>query len=327
MKKTNRKFRLWRIFRNIFLIITAAYVIWFLFNNTMTGLEQKNYPPIGEVVKIDEENIHIYTKGEGENTIVLLSGLGTAAPALDFEPLLDELAKENKVVVIEGFGYGWSDITQKERTVENIVEEIRAALKKANIHGPYILMPHSNSGIYSMYFANVYPEEVKAVIGIDSTLPKALAYFDEEAPVMPKYMSYIAPAGIARLALYISPEAFLPIAADDTYSEENLKMTKAISAWKVYNKNVVAEANEIESNIEKTADMTFPAGLPVLFFTTEEDKDTEDGKTMLTFYETQLTDSPASKIITLEGHHYLHWTRYKEISDEVSSFIESFTAD
>ncbi|MFD1412515.1 alpha/beta fold hydrolase [Oceanobacillus jeddahense] len=324
MKKTKSKFRLWRILRNIFLAITAAFVSWFLFSNILTVFEQKNYPPIGEFIEVDGENMHVYIKGEGENTIVLLSGLGTAAPALDFEPLSNELAKENKVVVIEGFGYGWSDITKKERTVENIVEEIRTALKKANIRGPYILMPHSNSGIYSMYYANVYPEEVKAVIGVDATLPKALAYFDEAAPVMPEYISYLAATEMIRLAIYISPEDFLPITAEGTYSEENLKMTKAISAWKVYNKNVVAEANEIENNIEKTIDMTFPTNIPVLLFTREDDKEAEGGKNMVAFYKTQIANSSVSKIVTLEGHHYLHWTRFEEISDEVREFIKSF---
>jgi pimeloyl-ACP methyl ester carboxylesterase len=134
--------------------------------------------------------MHVYTKGDGENTIVLLSGLGTAAPVLDFEPLVNELAKNHKVVVVESFGYGWSDVTNKERTVENIVEEIRTALK-SNIEGPYILMPHSISGIYSMYYANAYPDEVKAVIGIDFTLPQVLEYFDESAPTMSEYMKYV----------------------------------------------------------------------------------------------------------------------------------------
>ncbi|MED1438970.1 alpha/beta hydrolase [Aeribacillus composti] len=153
--------------------------------------------------------MHVYTKGDGENTIVLLSGLGTAAPVLDFEPLVNELAKNHKVVVVESFRYGWSNVTNKERTVENIVEEIRTALK-SNIEGPYILMPHSIYGIYSMYYANAYPDEVKAVIGIDFTLPQALEYFGESAPTMSEYMRYVSPTGIARLALYIIPDDFLP---------------------------------------------------------------------------------------------------------------------
>src|SRR5690625_7726321 len=105
----------------------------------MTAYEQKKYLPLGELVEVNGKNMHVSTKGEGDNTIVLMSGLGTAAPTLDFEPLLNELAKNNKVVVVELFGYGWSDITSKERTVENIVKEMRIVLKKSNIQGPYIL--------------------------------------------------------------------------------------------------------------------------------------------------------------------------------------------
>lgn len=325
--KTKKEFRFWIVLRNILLAIVVALVIWFIFSNFMTTYEQKKYPAIGGLVEVDGKNMHIYTKGEGDNTIVLLSGLGTASPALDFEPLINELAKKNKVVVVESFGYGWSDITNKERTVENIVEEIRIALKNSNIQGPYILMPHSISGIYSMYFANTYPEEVKAIIGIDPTLPEALEYFGETSPTMPKYLSYVASTGVARLALYINPGGFLPITNDGTYSEENLEMTKAISAWNGYNKNVVNEANEMKNNIDKTVDMEFSSNMPVLFFTTKEDKVTKDGKNNVTFYETQLTNSPASKIVTLQGHHYLHWTGYKEMSKEVNEFTKAFAID
>ncbi|MED0702676.1 MULTISPECIES: hypothetical protein [Aeribacillus] len=94
-------------------------------------------------------------------------------------------------------------------------------------------------------------------------------------------------------------------------------MTKAISAWKGYNKNVVEEANEIKNNIEQTVDLTFLPDMPVLIFTTKEDRVNEDGKSNVTFYQTQLSRSFSSKIVTLEGNHYLHWTRYKEMSAHV----------
>lgn len=322
--RNKKKFRFWIILRNTLLAIVAVFVVWVVISNIVTAYEKNQYSAIGQLVEVDGNNMHVYTKGDGDHTIVLLSGLGTVAPALDFEPLINEMAKNNKIVVVEPFGYGFSELTNKERTVENIVEEIRTALKKLNIQGPYILMPHSISGIYSMYYANTYPNEVKAVIGIDPTLPQALQYFGETSPPMPKYLKYVAPTGVARLALYINPEGFLPIASDGTYSQENLKMTKAISAWKGYNKDVVNEADEIKRNIDKTVDMRFPSNMPVLFFTTKEDKVTEDGKNNVTFYETQLTNSSASKIILLQGHHYLHWNQYKELSKEVNEFIELF---
>jgi len=306
-----KKFKFGFFIRNIILVILAIILGWIIVNVAFTAFEQKKYLPIGQLVDVDGENIHIYTKGHGENTIVLLPGLGTAAPALDFEPLINEMSKKNKVVVVEPFGYGWSDITNKERTVENIVEEIRLALQKANIKGPYILMPHSISGIYSIYYADKYPDEIKAVIGIDPTLPKALEYFDEPAPTMSSVMRFIAPAGIARLVLLVAPESFLPIADAGTYSEQNLKVTKTISVWKCY-------------NIDKTLDMYFSVEMPVLIFTARKDKITEDGKSNITFYQTYLSKLTSKKLVDLEGHHYLHWTRYKEMNQYVNEFINNY---
>jgi pimeloyl-ACP methyl ester carboxylesterase len=51
----------------------------------------------------------VRTPGNGRTaqSIVLLSGLGTPAPAVDFAPLIRELG-DYDVVVVEGFGYGYS---------------------------------------------------------------------------------------------------------------------------------------------------------------------------------------------------------------------------
>lgn len=318
---------LWKYLRNIMLTLVAACVLWIIFHHALSFYEKIKYPPMGELVEVDGKDMHVYIKGDGDQTIVLLSGLGTAAPVLDYYPLIEELAKDKRVVLVEPFGYGWSDMTNKERTAENIVAELRTALQKMNIEPPYILMPHSISGIYSMYFVNTYPEEVEAVIGIDPTLPQALEYFGESVPTMPDYYQYLAPFGVARLAIAIQPENFLPVAKAGVYSEKHLKMTKAISARKISNKNVISEANEMKNNVDKTADMKFPEDMPILIFTTKEDRVTADGKNNVTFFESQLTDSAASKIVVYEGHHYLHWSRYKEISEEVKKFIQAVTAD
>lgn len=319
MKKRGR---VWRVIRNIILFVLALTLVWVAFHTIMKAYEQKKYPAWGEMVEVEGKRMHVYAKGEGKETIVLLSGLGTAAPALDYEPLMDEMAKDHKVVVVEPFGYGWSELTDKERTVENIVEEIRTALKKSNIEGPYILMPHSLAGIYSMYYAHEYPDEVRAIIGIDFTLPQALEYFDEPAPTMPAYLKAVAPTGIARLVSYISPEDVLPIADEGTYSEENLHMTKIISAKKLYNRNIVDEANEIEKNVEKTKEMSFPSNMPIMVFAAKRDKVTKDGKSNLTFYETQVGNNPLNELVVLDGHHYLHWTQSKEMSEHVRAFTE-----
>jgi len=62
----------------------------------------------------------------------------------------------------------------------------------------------------------------------------------------------------------------------------------------------------------------------VLIFTSKEDRVNEDGKSNVTFYQTKLSRSFSSKIVTLEGNHYLHWTRYKEMSAHVNDFTKTF---
>ncbi|WP_081416035.1 alpha/beta hydrolase [Peribacillus kribbensis] len=313
--KIKKNFRFWIIMKKSLLVIVAIALFWVVFHQVMIVYEQKKYPPLGQLVEVDGKHMHVYSKGNGENTIVLLSGLGTAAPVLDFEPLINELSKNNKVVVVENFGYGWSDLTNKERTVENIVEETRTALKKSNIKGPYILMPHSISGIYSMYYANKYPKEVRAVIGIDPTLPKASdSHSNSHSGYFPKFAGYLAPIGIIRLVSYLIPGLTSPLAEEGVYSKENLKMTKAITAWKYFNKNIVNETNNMGRNIDKTINMRFPSDMPVLLFNTEQPK-VDD------FYQTE-----KSKIVTLKGYHYIHWTRYKEMSRQVNYFTETLAA-
>ena len=102
----------------------------------------------------------------------MLSGYGTKDPIDDFKSLADKLSDKFKVVVLEYFGYGKSTVTSEERINENIVNEIRLSLDKLGIEPPYILMPHSMSGLYALYYENKYPTKVEGLIGIDMSIPQ-----------------------------------------------------------------------------------------------------------------------------------------------------------
>lgn len=160
----------------ILLIMLCSFlgicILWFGYHKIRCVYEKDKYASPYDTVIVDSKEMSLKIQGSGNHTIVLLPGLGTAAPILDFQPLADLLAKENKVVIVEPFGYGWSDLTESPRTVENEVLELREALKQADIDGPYILMPHSISGLDAIYYANTYPDEIEGIIGIDCTLPR-----------------------------------------------------------------------------------------------------------------------------------------------------------
>ena len=72
--------------------------------------------------------------------------------------------------MVEPFGYGLSDQTEKERSTANIVSEIHEALQSLHIDR-YILMGHSISGIYRLDYVNKYADEVSAYVGLDSSVP------------------------------------------------------------------------------------------------------------------------------------------------------------
>lgn len=115
--------------KKIFKIIGAAFIslllVLILGSQMLKFIEKDKVKANGTMVEVDGKKMHIYSEGKGEKTIVMLSGLGTVAPSIDFKPLIEEFKNDYKVVVVETFGYGFSDKTDKERSAENIVNEIR----------------------------------------------------------------------------------------------------------------------------------------------------------------------------------------------------------
>lgn len=89
---------------------------------------------------------------------------------VEFRHLAKRLEKNYTVVIPEYFGYGLSDSTGQDRTVQRIANELHECFQKVGFH-QYYFVAHSISGIYSLYYANRYPNEVKGFIGIDSSVP------------------------------------------------------------------------------------------------------------------------------------------------------------
>lgn len=327
-KQQHRLSKAPRIMLRVLLILLAVLLAWALLHQLLSIGVRNNAERIGTETQVRGKDMNVYACGSGTRTIVLMPGLGTAAPVLDFAPLTEKLSAHNRVVVAEPFGYGWSAMTDEERSVENIVEELRTALAEAGETPPYVLMPHSVSGIYATWYAAQYPEEVAAIIGIDCTLPRQTAYFDGAAPSIPGIAALANPLGLVRLVCLISPETLISSNRGGAYSAENLRLQKRLASATGYNRTVIHECNALEANIEQTKDLTFRPDLPLLFIT-RPDSDRvarADGKTTLGFYETYLTNPTCQKIRTFSAGHYMHWTRSAEIAEAADAFLMDLPA-
>ncbi len=272
--------------------------------------EQSKIQPYGQSVAVDGKNMNVMIQGEGKETIVLIPGFGTASPALDFKPLIDQLSPHYKVVVVEPFGYGLSDVTDKPRTVDNITNEIHEALQQLKIN-KYILMGHSISGIYGLDYVNKYPNEVTAFAGIDTSFPtQPTEVMDTES------VSILQKSGFYRLLVKLNPTQIMTPDVDEA-TKEQIKM---ITLKNMMNPDIVSEAQLLPTNFKAVQGLQFPKNLPVIFFLVKDDPDIKNWTTQ---HEEQIKNSLHGKIVLLDGTHYLHYTQSKVMADDLKSFIDS----
>ena len=297
-----------QILFRVLAVIVVLLLLWALLHRILNIYEATKLEQTGQYVIVDEKKMNVYSVGEGDTTIVLMPGLGTTAPVLDYEPLATELAKDYQVVIVEPFGYGWSACTTNERSVENIVEELREALKEIGVTGEVVLMPHSASGIYATWYANIYPEEVRAIIGIDCALPRQVEYFGGANPKVPQIAKLAHLLGVQRVLCMLSPTMFISDDSMGVYTKENLDKQLMLSNKVGYNTTVIDETNAIAENIEKTFDMEFSEDLPLLFFTRDTRK---------AFYETYICNRELQNVVVFDAGHYMHWTKAVDMVQEI----------
>lgn len=289
-------------------------------NVLLERAERAATTPYGQKVQVSGGELNVYrTAGTGATgkTIVLLSGLGTPAPALDFAPLIREL-RDYSVVVVEGFGYGYSDLAPVERSVENITAELHEALVKLDINGPYILAGHSIAGFYTLYYANQYRSEVSAVIGIDPTVPAAEAEHADttEPPAGINWGRMLSTTGLVRWVSTIAPGLAEP--EGDGYTSSEREQIRLMTSWNFGNPAVVDETTRIAENARKVYGMTYPDDLPVLTLLAG-DKETPPNPVL---HESRLHNVRQHEIVVLAGGHYLHWTQAAAMAEKISAFLQ-----
>ncbi len=156
------------VFRKRLLFLLGAVLVLLLASFTYHRLalqrEKASLNPMGQMVSVNGHEMSIFVKGEGPQTLVFLSGAGTASPILDFKDLYDGLSKQYKIVVVERAGYGYSEDTSKSRDVSEVLSETRQALAKAHVSGPYIILSHSMASLETLLWQEKYPSEVKAIL-------------------------------------------------------------------------------------------------------------------------------------------------------------------
>jgi pimeloyl-ACP methyl ester carboxylesterase len=282
-------------------------------NAAITAAEHTSLTPYGQKVTIDAGDINVYRNGGTGPTLVLLSGFGTPTPAIDFAPLVREL-DDFDVIVVEGFGYGYSDLNVGDRTIENITAELHDVLAKLHVDEPVILVGHSVGGIYAHFYANAYPAEVSAVVGIDP-MAATKSSLDVGSPSIIE--SVQAATGLFRMVATIAPDLIQP--PGTAFTADERRRYAAMTIWNYGNASVSDEWSRIGANSTKAAAQPFAKDLPVLeILSTESIANIPNWREN---HEAELAGVTTHQLDVMEGAHYLQWTQSPALARTISEFI------
>ncbi len=267
----------------------------------------------GEFVKINQHNIHIYRKGNANKPkIVFMSGSGTVAPVYDFKILYEKLVDEFRIIVIEKFGYGYSDIFETPCDIDTLVSIQKEALEAIGETGPYILASHSMSGLEAIRWKQKYPDDVCAIIGLDMATPSTYKnWTDEEVAKRIKTMKILRRLMVHKIMNVGSMNG-------DCFAPDEVEQYKLLRNRNAFNVCYINEANAVLKN----ADIVDDEGnieCPTLLFTS-------NGKqTSKNWIEEQqkFASLMNAKLICFDCGHYIHYFKSEEICDEVKEFVRT----
>ena len=301
------------------LILLAIFlIVMTIYNQVMLKKNKALYEtPLGQLVEVDGHNMSIYTEGEGEHTIVFMSGWGTPSPILDFKALYNRLSDEYRIVVVEKFGYGFSDVVDGERDMDTILRQDREALEKAGIKAPYVLCPHSFSGYEAALWAQKYPDEVEAIVGLDCCTPnceseETLRSNAKLIGVVKLVNKVLVNMGLVRLS---------NLDQSGTLSDEKKKIFTEIACHKTTNDTMMNEG-DLDNELAVIDELN-SAPLPTVPMIMYASADYSGQELWVGGMQAMVDASTNGKLIQLDCGHYVHDFEYERISADMKEFIEN----
>ena len=287
----------------------------FIFHRISLEKEQASLTPIGQQVLVNGHQINVYVEGDGPETIVVLSGAGIASPILDFKEVSESLSKRYKVVIVERAGYGYSDDSNHSRDVMEVLSETRQALSQANVKGPFIILSHSMASLESLAWQEKYPDEVKALIGLDWALPSSYEDLkDNQALLTVAYWS--SKIGLLRYF----PESFY--IKNSTLTENERKQYKILAYKQLMSQAMLNESRLVKKNANKVPSNINPK-IPALLLVSNGEGTSFSQSEWQHFAEEFVSDQPNVKVIYMDVPHDLYHYQNHEVVSRIENFLKS----
>lgn len=219
-----------------------------------------------------------------------------------------------RIVVFERAGYGWSEISSADRDLKTVLKETRTALELAGEKGPYVLFPHSLAGLEAIYWANLHPEEITAIIGLDPLVP---GYIEktEEKPSLSPLITVLTRTGLVRN----QPDVFdnnFEAAKKDLLTEKEAEISRTIFYRRVQTKNMWEEVDMVTANSKTVSEQGKPK-IPFFAFISSQNEEKYWQDSINSYVKATNGES-----IILDAEHYIHLDYPELIAERSKEIIE-----
>jgi pimeloyl-ACP methyl ester carboxylesterase len=189
-------------------------------------------------------------------------------------------------------------------------------LQAAGENPPYVLLPHSLSGLEAIHWANRYPDEVAAIVGLDPSVP---AVYDEIPPpwLMMRLAAFTARSGLLRLvpAVCHGSEAV----SEGHLTAEETAVYCAMIYRRTWSANMLAETEITQANAKLVAAAGIPDVPIYLFISNGADLPVPNWVELLMAYA---EDAPDGRYELLDVNHYVHNLAADALAEKIQFFLQ-----
>lgn len=154
-----------RILGGLAVLLILLGIIGAIYQSRATAADRARYSPPGELVIVNERQMHIHCQGEGSPTVILDAGQG--GWSITWSELMPQLSESTRVCAYDRAGYGWSDAAADERSPQALAHDLAALLDTAGTEAPYVLVAFSAAALPARLLAAQHPNEVAGMVLID----------------------------------------------------------------------------------------------------------------------------------------------------------------
>ncbi len=134
------------------------------------------------LVDVGGHKLNLYCTGHGSPSVILDAGGGETM--MTWRKVQPAIAKLTRVCSYDRASMGFSGDGPLPRNADAIATDLHALLQRADIAPPYVLVGHSNGGLYAVRYADRYLQQVAGMVLVDPSFPNQTEAMEAASPMM-----------------------------------------------------------------------------------------------------------------------------------------------